>query len=116
MRSATLRTCVSALVAAWMMAAVPGVGAAAEGGGKPAAAEAKLSGVVNLNTATPEELELLPGIGPAKAQAIVEDRKTNGPYQKVEDLMRVPGIGERGFEQLRPHLAVQGNTTARAGE
>lgn len=119
MRSATMRTVSSALVATWMMAAAPLVGVAAESGGKPAvdrAPEAKLVGVVNLNTATPEELELLPGIGPAKALAIVEDRKSNGAYQKVEDLMRVPGIGERGFELIRPHLAVQGNTTARASE
>jgi competence protein ComEA len=53
---------------------------------------------VNVNSATAAELEALPGIGPAKAQAIIENR----PYAAVDELDRVPGIGPATLERLRP--------------
>lgn len=56
---------------------------------------------VNLNTATVEELDGLPGIGPATAQKIVDDRSRNGPFASPEDLMRVPGIGPKKFDALK---------------
>lgn len=56
---------------------------------------------VNLNTATTEELDGLPGIGPATAQKIVDDRARNGPFASPEDLMRVPGIGPKKFDALK---------------
>ncbi len=56
---------------------------------------------VNLNTATAEELDGLPGIGPATAQKIVDDRARNGPFASPEDLMRVPGIGPKKFDALK---------------
>ena len=59
--------------------------------------------LVNVNTATVAELETLPGIGASRAQAIVDNR----PYQTVEDLNRVPGIGDATMNQLRPLVAVQ---------
>lgn len=52
------------------------------------------SGKININTATAEELETLPGIGEKRAQAIVEDRQNHGPFRTVEELTRVKGIGE----------------------
>lgn len=55
---------------------------------------------VNINAATVEQLDSLPGIGPATAQKIVEDRMRNGPFRSPEDLMRVPGIGPKKFEVL----------------
>ena len=61
---------------------------------------------IDLNTAPASDLERLPGIGPAKAQAIVEDRRKNGPYSAVDDLMRVDGIGVYTLERLRPYAAV----------
>lgn len=70
-------------------------------------------GVVNLNAASPPELELLPGIGPAKARAICEHRKQH-PFKKVEDIVKVKGIGRKTFANLRPYLAVDGPTTLRA--
>jgi competence protein ComEA len=56
---------------------------------------------VDLNRATTDELETLPGVGPATATAIVEDRARNGPFAVVEDLDRVPGIGPAKLEALR---------------
>jgi competence protein ComEA len=68
-------------------------------------------GVVNLNSATEEELVRLPGIGPAKAQAILHMREQRGPFKKVEDLMQVRGIGRKTFRKLQPMLTLQGRTT-----
>ncbi|HEY4139588.1 MAG TPA: helix-hairpin-helix domain-containing protein [Casimicrobiaceae bacterium] len=61
---------------------------------------------VNLNTATKEELIALPGIGPAKAQAILDYRKTNGAFKSVEELKDVKGIGAKRFEKLKSDLTV----------
>lgn len=63
---------------------------------------------VNLNTATKEELIALPGIGPAKAQAIIDHRKVHGPFKSVEELKDVKGIGAKRFEKLKPELTVVG--------
>ncbi|HEY2817767.1 MAG TPA: helix-hairpin-helix domain-containing protein [Casimicrobiaceae bacterium] len=61
---------------------------------------------VNLNTATKEELIALPGIGPAKAQAILDYRKTNGAFKSVEELKDVKGIGAKRFEKVKSDLTV----------
>jgi competence protein ComEA len=61
---------------------------------------------VNLNSATKDELVALPGIGPAKAQAILDYRKANGPFKSVEELKDVKGIGAKRFEKLKPELTV----------
>lgn len=61
---------------------------------------------VNLNTATKEELIALPGIGPAKAQAILDYRKANGAFKSVEELKDVKGIGAKRFEKLKGELTV----------
>lgn len=67
---------------------------------------------VNLNTASTEELVALPGIGPAKAQAIVDYRKAHGPFKSVEELKDVKGIGAKRFEKIKGELAVTGPGTA----
>ena len=67
--------------------------------GEPASA----SGPVNLNTATARELESLPGIGPALAERIVEDREANGPYATLDDLARVRGIGAATVDKIRAY-------------
>lgn len=59
--------------------------------------------VVDVNLATPAELQLLPSIGPALAARIVADRDANGPFASVDDLRRVSGIGERTAARLRPY-------------
>jgi competence protein ComEA len=69
---------------------------------------------VNLNTASKDELVGLPGIGPAKAQAIVDYRTANGPFKSVEDVRKVKGIGEKLFQQLKPELSVSGGAKVAA--
>jgi competence protein ComEA len=68
-------------------------------------------GKVNINTASMEQLQLLPRIGPSVAQRILEHRKANGPFKAAEDLMLVRGVGEKSFETLKPYLTVSGETT-----
>ena len=60
--------------------------------------------VIDLNTAAPEDLERLPGIGPAKAEAIAAYRAEHGPFQSVDHLTEVSGIGEATLETLRPYI------------
>jgi len=65
------------------------------------------SGPVNVNSADASTLAReLDGIGPAKAQAIVEYRQKNGPYKSPEDLLKVQGIGERVLEQNRGNIRI----------
>lgn len=71
-----------------------GVGGGGAGGTGP--------GVVSLNSATLEQLDSLPGIGPTIAQDIITYRETNGPFTSVDQLLEVPGIGPARLERLRP--------------
>ena len=73
----------------------------------PAAKSAPTAGApLNINTATPAQLETLPGLGKAVAERIVEYREKNGNFKKVEDLMNVKGIGEKSFLKLKPLITV----------
>ena len=72
-----------------------------------------LSGVVNVNTASAEELQLLPGVGESRARAIVAERASRGGFRQVDDLVEVKGIGTVLLKQLRPFVAVSGKSTAR---
>lgn len=69
---------------------------------------------VNINTATAEELQTLPGIGPAVSRRILDYRQKNGSFKKAEDLMNVRGIGERSFLKLKP-LVITSASPARSG-
>ena len=64
------------------------------------------SDVVNLNTATLDQLETLPGIGEVLAQRILDYRTEHGPFKSVEDLLNVSGIGDKRLADLKPHITV----------
>ena len=81
--------------------------AAGAGGGTPGGGgSGPGTGPVNVNTATAEELEELPGVGPATAQAIVEYRRQHGRFRSVDELLDVRGIGEAKLAALRPRARV----------
>jgi competence protein ComEA len=101
-RTPSVRTALVQLAAAVALAAGLAAGAAAE---VPAA------GVVNVNTATAEELVRLPGIGESKARAILDYRKERGAFKSVDQLREVKGIGDAALERIRSQVAVEGKTT-----
>ena len=70
---------------------------------KPAAPS---KAAINLNTATVDQLDDLPGIGRSTAQRILEYRQKHGDFQKIEQLMNVKGIGEKSFLKLKPLITV----------
>ena len=112
-RFRSIRAALAALgLAAALATAAPSV-AEAQRGSRAAAAEQAPDGVVNIQTATPEQLQLLPGIGPSKAQAIVAFRERRA-FRRVEDIMRVRGVGRSTFRRLRSMLTVDGPTTMSA--
>lgn len=86
--------------------------AAAGAASAPAASVAPAAeGQVNINTATEEELRRLPGVGPARASAIVSLRQRVQRFRAPDDLMRVRGIGRAGMRRLRPYVTLTGQTT-----
>jgi competence protein ComEA len=68
----------------------------------PAASQQKVA----INVATKEELENITGIGPKKAESILKYREQNGPFQKIEDLLKVDGIGEKSLEKIKEQIIV----------
>lgn len=91
-----------------MMIYVPKIGEVSAGepfilGNQNSSNESK----INLNEASEEEFESLPGIGPAKAATFVQYREENGPFTKIEDIKNISGIGDKTFEKLKEHIFVQ---------
>lgn len=79
---------------------------AAQNDSKATSASAAPARQVDLNKASAEELATIPGIGVALAQRIVEFREKEGAFRRVEDLMKVKGIGEKSFQKMQPHIKV----------
>ncbi len=63
--------------------------------------------LININTATLAQLDTLPGIGPTTAQKIIDYRNQHGPFQKIEDIMNVAGIGPATFDNIKTLITVQ---------
>lgn len=76
------------------------------GGGSLSKAAPRKSGPIMINRATVKEFESLDGIGPVLANRIVTYRKTNGPFTTIEDILKVPGIGQSKFAQFKEKLRV----------
>lgn len=117
------------LVLVALLGALTGAGGRANAGGSGGGAEKVqpgektgkspktgklLDGVVNLNTAPAIVLLMLPGVGPGRVRDIVAYRARR-PFRTVDELVRIRGIGRQLVRELRPHLAVAGPSTARAG-
>lgn len=93
----------SALVLLFVVCVAASVAAAAETGHK--------AGVVNINTADAEQLQMLPRVGPALAGRIIGYREANGPFRSVDEIVAVKGIGDKALEKLEPYLVTSGATT-----
>jgi len=85
-------------------------------GSKPAPTIIGENSLININAASASELEALPGIGHGKAKAILDYRSSCGPFQEVEDILRVKGIGEKILERIKPLITTgektQGDSTS----
>lgn len=88
------------------LVAEQGVPAAGQHETMGATGSAEAVSLVNINTATSEELQVLSGVGEATAAAIIREREANGPFAVPEDLMRVSGIGEKKFAKVRDQICV----------
>ena len=97
-RGDRLRRLALAVLAAALLASAPALASGA-------------SGVVNLNTATAAQLEMLPGIGAKRASDIVALRKSVGRFENVDELLDVKGIGEKALAKLKPYVVLKGQTT-----
>ena len=109
-----------AVVAVFMLIAVPVIATepAATQQQEPAKASAPpakkapgLEGQININTATAEQLVLLPGIGKKTADAIIEYRTKNGNFTVVDDIAKVKEIGAKKLEKIKQYLVLEGETT-----
>jgi competence protein ComEA len=92
---------------------IPSLGGGLGGTPPPAATAAPTrvgvptpSELININTATLEELDKLPGIGPTTAQNILDYRTEHGPFQRIEDLLNVPNVGPATFDRLKNLITV----------
>ena len=86
---------------------VPVAGATpADGSSAATTADSDNGGLININTATQEELESLPSIGEVRAQAIITYREEHGSFRTIDELKEVSGIGEKIFADISPHVTV----------
>jgi competence protein ComEA len=76
------------------------------GGTTSSAPNAPAGAPVNLNTATLDQLDSLPGVGPVLAQRILDYRTENGPFTTIDQLQEVPGVGPKKFDSLKPHVRI----------
>jgi len=104
--AAASRRVATGLLAVFLAAAAiaPGRAASPPPARGDASAKSVPSAPVDVNTASAAELQAIPGIGKALAQRIIEFREKNGPFDQVDDLVKVRGIGEKSIVRLKPYL------------
>ncbi len=68
--------------------------------------------IVDLNSATQQQLETIKGLGPTKAKAIIEYRTKNGTFKSAEEVMKVPGIKQGVFNKIKPEISASGKQAA----
>jgi competence protein ComEA len=90
-------------------------GSAAAVSAAPVSAQTAEKAALNLNSATVEQLETLPGIGRKVAERILEYRTKSGGFKKIEELMNVKGIGEKSFLKIKPLVSVPAKTEKASG-
>jgi len=73
-----------------------------------------IEGKLNINTATAEQIDMLPGMSKRKAAAVVEYRTKNGKFKTLEDLMKVPGIKQKKIDKIKDYVIFEGETTLKA--
>jgi competence protein ComEA len=88
---------------------------AAPVGAASSSAPPRVTGVVNLNTGTPEQLKMLPGVKD-KAVAEIVAHRAKHPFTRPEELVKVKGFSKRRYERVKPHIAVHGDSTIRMAE
>ena len=88
-----------------ILTASPGYTSTTQQAATPAT-QAASAPAINLNAATVDQLETLPGIGRKTAERIIEYRTKSGGFKRIEDLMNVKGIGEKSFLKLKPMITV----------
>jgi len=97
------KTVVSANADVETAAAETGAGS----GSSASSAAAKVNTIVNINTASLSALQTLSGIGPVKAQAIISYREQHGPFQKIDDIKKVSGIGQATYDSIKDRITVE---------
>jgi competence protein ComEA len=109
--SAVLFACTAAPVLA-QQAEQPAKPALFEKAKKPA--KPPVTGKININTATAEQLAMLPGVSVKKAQGLIDYRTKNGTFKDIEDLRKMPGIKQKRIDKVKEYLIFDGETTLKA--
>lgn len=97
-----------------VVVSLPALAATLQSQSPPPAGAASAKSAINLNTATIDQLETLPGIGRKTAERILEYRTKSGSFKRIEELMNVKGIGEKSFLKLKPLIVVTPKTDSKA--
>jgi len=113
-----MRTCFALVLALCGTIVITASPAFAQSSEQPATSSqtAAAKPAINLNAATLDQLETLPGIGRKTAERIIEYRTKSGGFKRIEDLMNVKGIGEKSFLKLKPLVVVPPKTDKAPGE